>query len=147
MRCGFGLVFAVALAACTLPTEAEVEAPEAVEIAALDAPSPPPEARRADEFDTTTEEQRKAALDPAENGVLIGRAVLTLGDPGRAGFWVESELVSQASEGRIELEDGGKSIEVALLPTSGSGRISLAALRLLEVPLTAIVEVDVFENQ
>ncbi len=88
-----------------------------------------------------------AALEPDKGGVLLGQAVVTLGDPGRAGFWVETELVTQSGQGRIELSDGSKSVEVALLPSAGSGRISLAALRLLEVPLTALVEVKLFAEQ
>lgn len=147
MRYGFGLVAAVALAGCAVPQQAVDAPPEPVEIAALDAPAPPPEARRADEFDTTTQSQRMAALEPDEGGVLLGQAVVTLGDPGRAGFWVETELVAQSGQGRIELSDGSKSVEVALLPSAGSGRISLAAMRLLEVPLTALVQVKVFAEQ
>ena len=147
MRWDIGIVAAMVLTGCTLPPEALVETIEPVGIAALDAPAPPPEARRTNEFDTTTQAQRLAALEPEEEGVLIGQAVLTLGDPGRAGFWVETEFVSKPGQGRVELDGGEKGVDVALLPTSGSGRISLAALRLLEVPLTAFVKVNIFENQ
>lgn len=147
MRYVLGAIFALSLSGCAVEPEASIAPPEPAEIAALDAPPPPPEARRAEEFDTTTEAQREAALEAEEGGVLLGSAVLTLGDPGRSGFWIETVLVSEASKGRIELDAGGKGVDVALLPSSGSGRISLAALRLLEVPLTAFVEVNIFENQ
>lgn len=147
MRVSFGLGSAIVLMGCVVPPEAELAATEAAPFPELNAPAPPTDARRVDEFDTTTDAQRIAALEPSQEGAFLGEAVLSLGDPARAGFWVETALVAAPTEGRIELREGDKSVEVALLPGSGSGRISLAALRLLEVPLTDLVEVNIYENQ
>lgn len=147
MRLMFGLGLGLVLAGCVVQPEAEVLVPAPEVIDALGAPAPPPDARRIDEFDTTTEAQRAAALETSAEGVLLGEAVLSLGDPGRAGFWVETPLVTTAGEGRIEVKESGRDVEVALFPGVGSGRISLAALRLLEVPLTSLVEVKIYENQ
>ena len=138
--------FAV-LSACVVPREeAVLAAPEDVP-PQMAAPAPPPEARRVEEFDTTTEAQRVAAATPSSTGALLGEAVVTLGDPGRAGFWVETALVDAQSNGRVELRDGSKSVDVVLFPDDGGGRMSLAALRLLDAPLTALVEVNIYEYQ
>lgn len=142
-----GLGVVVLLAGCAAPSNVMVSPPEVVMTDPLQAAAPPPDARRVDEFDTTTEAQRLAALETSENGVLLGEAVLSLGDPGRAGFWVQSSLVSSPGQGRVVLIEGGRDVEVELLPGSGSGRISLAALRLLEVGLTSLVEVKIYEYQ
>ena len=147
MRFGLSIWFLPLLAACTAAPEVTVVPPPAVDIPALDAPAPPPEARRVEEFDTTTEDQREAALDVSEEGVLLGSAVVSLGDPGEAGFWVKAALVTAPGTGRVALLDDEKSVEVALLPSEGSGRASLAVLRLLDVPLTDLVEVNIYENQ
>ncbi|NNJ67081.1 MAG: D-galactarate dehydratase [Boseongicola sp.] len=147
MRWSVGLVLGVVLAGCVVPPEVDVSVPEPEVIDAIEAPAPPPDARRVDEFDTTTEEQRAAALETSNDGVLLGEEVLSLGDPGRSGFWVETPLVATVGEGRIALKDGSREVEVVLFPGTGSGRISLAAMRLLEVPLTSLVEVNIYENQ
>lgn len=147
MRKSFGMGVVIALAGCVGQPEAVVAPPEVVVADPLDVVAPPVDARRVDEFDTTTEAQRVAALDTAQDGVFLGEAVLSLGDPGRAGFWVETSLVSINGQGRVALNDGDREVDVELLAGTGSGRISLAALRLLEVDLTSLVEVNIYEYQ
>ncbi len=147
MRKSFGIGLAFALAGCVSQSEPVVAPPEVVVADALDVVAPPADARSVDEFDTTTEAQRVAALEPAQEGVLLGEAVLSLGDPGRTGFWVETDLVSANGQGRIALKDSDREVDVELLVGTGSGRISLAALRLLDVDLTSLVEVNIYEYQ
>lgn len=143
--------FALALAGCAsvqMPTLSTK--PEAT-VAAAD-----PEARVAptnavtvEEFDTTTTAERAAAeAAPAPAGeALLGKTVASLGDPTLGGFWLETPLVDATRQGRIE-SASGKSVNVELRPIDGAAsagsRISLAALRLLEVPLTDLPELSVY---
>ena len=111
----------------------------------LAAPPPPTNARTVDQFDTTTEEQKVAAASPPAGGRLLGTTVASLGDPSRAGFWIETPLATDPGEGRIVYPANGKSVQVALIPTDGgSSRVSLAALRLLEAPLTDLPVLEVY---
>lgn len=109
------------------------------------APPPPRDARTVEDFDTTTAEQRSDAAQPAEGGRLLGTTVASLGDPGRPGFWIETPLASAAGQGKVVHPATGKSAEVELLPASGGGsRVSLAALRLLGLPLTDLPTLEVY---
>ena len=121
-------------------------APEAASQPTSAAPPPPPAARTVEQFDTTTQAQRAAASEPASGGRSLGTVVASLGDPSTPGFWIETSLVKDAAKGRIMATQTGQSVEVELRPTDGSARVSLAAWRLLEVPLTALAEVEVFVN-
>ena len=126
---------------------AEEEVPEAVINPELAAPPPPPAARTVEQFDTTTEEQRVAAAAPASGGSLLGTTVASLGDPGRPGFWAETELVSEVTTGRLVFPASGKRVEVELTPADGGGtRVSLAAMRVLEAPLTDLPVLEVYAN-
>ena len=147
MRVWLAMGLMTGLAACAVSPEMGVAAPEVVVLPEIQTPAPPPGARRVDEFDTTTQAQRSAALEISEGGVLLGEAVLSLGDPGRAGFWIETALVTSPGQGRVTLHEGDTSVEVALLPGIGSGRISLATMRLLEVSLTDLVNANIYEYQ
>lgn len=121
------------------------ETPAVVE--GLGAPSPPENARSVEEFDTTTEEQRIAAAAPAAGGRLLGTTVASLGDPSRPGFWIETTLATAPGKGRLVYPVNGKSVEVELFPIeSGSSRVSLAAFRLLEAPLTDLPVLEVYAN-
>lgn len=108
---------------------------------------PPETARSIEEFDTTSDVQRREAADASEGGVLLGQDVVTLGDPARPGFWVQTALVDAETSGRAELLGAGGGAEVALVPTDGSGRISLAALRVLDVSFTDLVEEGVYDTR
>lgn len=136
------------LAACAELSGVRTEpVPDPTDIAAEGPPPPPVNARSVEEFDTTTREQRQAAGAPSSGGRLLGSTVASLGDPSRPGFWIETELVAAAGKGRLVYPANGKSVEVDLLPSgSGSSRVSLAAFRLLEAPLTDLPVLEVYAN-
>ncbi|MBM9595343.1 D-galactarate dehydratase [Roseitranquillus sediminis] len=107
------------------------------------APSPPPGARTAAQFDTTTAEQRAAATavdDAAEEE--LGSVVVSLGDPAQGGLWLRTPLVGAARAGRV-VTQAGRSGLVELIPSDGGSRMSLAAMRLLDLPLGGLHTVTV----
>ena len=147
----FGMLIVILwLASCAYLEQAEPpnsEEARAVTVPGLAAPPPPPAARTAEQFDTTTEEQRAAASEPSNGGTLLGTTIASLGDPSRPGFWAETDLVDSVTLGRLEYPATGKSVEVELTPAGeGGSRVSLAAMRVLEAPLTALPELDVYSN-
>lgn len=101
-----------------------------------------------DQFDTTTPQERAAALAGGGGGAAIGRTVATLGNPADPGFWLETPLVDTVRSGRVVAVASGKAVQVELRPIEadpGAGsRISLPALRLLEVGLAGLHELDVY---
>jgi len=102
-------------------------------------------ARTPDQFDTTTAADREAAAAVDAGGQDLGQTTATLGDPTQPGFWLETPLVTEVTQGRISYH--GRWISVELRPSgvaAGSGsRISLAAMRLLDAPLTGIIDIRV----
>lgn len=111
----------------------------------------PDNARTEEEFDTTSAEDRAAALDAAAGSSAesnLGLTIASLGDVTQTGIWLKTPLVSEVSQGRVEVVDTGKAVAVELLPLDGDAgagsRISLAAMRLLEVDLTALTELRVY---
>lgn len=72
--------------------------------------------------------------------------VAGLGDPGRAGLWMETPLVSDKRNARITAPNG-QSVVVTLEPMSGDqgagSRLSIGAMRALGLPLTELVKVSV----
>ena len=123
--------------------------PGAPEVAAR---TPPPDARSVEEFDTTTVEERQAAATAQEMGgeQALGTTVVSLGDPARPGFWIETPLVSTGGTGRVVYPGTGKASQVELIPIDGpvtaGSRMSLAVMRLIGVPLTGLAEVQVFSG-
>ncbi len=110
---------------------------------------PPAGARTAAQFDTTSEAERRAAQSAESTaGTALGTSIASLGNPARPGFWLETPLVSSPAKGRVEYPVNGKWVAVDLIPidgpASGGSRISLAAMRLLEAPLTGLPQVRVF---
>lgn len=112
---------------------------------------PPAEtARTAEEFDTTSAEDRAAAIaEPEPEGeALLGSTVATLGSPTKPGFWLETPLVSTDGPGRVVAVATGKSVQLDLVPIGGAegagSRISLPALRLLGLPLAGLHELGVY---
>ena len=118
------------------------------------APPPPADARTVDQFDTTTAEERaeviQAATAPRSAEVSLGTTVASLGNPAEPGFWLETALVDDVAEGRVLVPSSGATVAVELRPIgrgAGAGsRMSLAAMRLLELPLTGLPEVEVFRR-
>ncbi len=120
--------------------------PDTVE---LEARRPPTSARTVDEFDTTTAEEREAAktATDASGEKSLGTTIVSLGDPVRPGFWLETALVAAPAKGRVVYPTTGATVQVDLLPIDGGGsRMSLPAMRLLGVPLTELAEVQVFSG-
>ncbi|MGJ8603897.1 MAG: hypothetical protein ACSHXH_07180 [Marivita sp.] len=106
-------------------------------------------ARTAEEFDTTTADERRVAASatPVSAERALGATIVSLGDPTRPGFWLETSLVSSPSSGRVVYPATGQSAQVELIPSDGGGgRMSLPAMRLIGVPLTGLVEVQVFSG-
>lgn len=149
------LIGALSLSACTQADLNALFPPvETVEVAPVvlvpPPPPPPADARTADEFDTTSAEERAAALaTPASTGEQrLGTTLSTLGSPADPGIWIQTPLVSEVTLGRVEVTATGKSVSLELRPSGGEpgsgSEISLPAMRLLEVPLTAIQELTVY---
>ena len=111
---------------------------------------PPEGARTAEQFDTTTpDERKKAAAAPKPGGEsLLGETVVSPGDPAATGFWLETPLVTTVRQGRGENPATGKSSQVELRPIegpkTGGSRISLAAMRLIGASLTDLPTLKVF---
>ncbi len=158
------LAFAALLTGCAAPSLQGLIAPAAapadggslpappdVAVETLDPtppPPPPPTASTVAEFDTTTEEDRAAALTVTDEAAerLLGVTLASLGAPGDPGIWVKTPLVDSLTAGRVEYQ--GRSINVDLRPLAGAAgagsQISLPAMRLLDAPLTGIIELRVY---
>ena len=114
-------------------------------------PPPPAGADTADELDTTTEEDRAAAVAPPPDpaaAASLGTTVASLGPPADPGIWMETPLVAEPTMGRVVYPANGRSVTLELRPSGGAAgsgsQISLAAMRLLEAPLTGLLELEVF---
>lgn len=156
------LIVAPLLAACSSPSLSRFgpsegaapvfAAPEAVSVQTLDptpAPEPPKSARTAAEFDTTSQEDREAALaKPVNAEAELGTTLATLGSPADPGIWLKTPLVDKLVMGRVLYK--GASVNLELRPSGGAegsgSQISLAAMRLLDAPLTGIIELTVFSG-
>ena len=157
------LLFAAlfALSACSqMPKQAdlpEAASPSAEQVRPVPRPAGlgrvvPKAAKTAEEFDVTTAQERaEATAVPAQGGEKSpGLTVASLGDPTQAGFWIKTPLVDIASKGRVVFPGNGKSVQVDLVPIEGAdsagSRLSLAAFRILEAPLTELPEIEVFSG-
>lgn len=114
------------------------------------APVPSSTARTVEQFDTTTAEDRAEALTPVQSGgeQRLGTTIASLGSPTDPGIWIKTPLVTTVTQGRVVYTATGKSVNVELRPSGGApgsgSQISLAAMRLLEAPLTGLPELEVF---
>jgi hypothetical protein len=143
----------VAVSACgVLPRLGQApESPAPVPAAppAAMAPLPRPTARTPDALDTTTPAQRaEATAGSPVQGARLGTTIASLGNPTEPGFWIRTPLARNEGPGRIEDPATGKSVRLHLIPLdapAGAGsQVSLPALRLLGVSLTALPEVVVY---
>ncbi|MDQ2095400.1 hypothetical protein [Rhodalgimonas zhirmunskyi] len=117
---------------------------------------PPSGARTVEQFDTTSQAEKAAAAEAAQQAVKsgagqkLGQTVASLGDPAKPGLWIETPLVSKASKGRVVYPVNGKAVELDLIPIEGpktaGSRMSLAALRVIEAPLTDLPTVEVYSE-
>ena len=151
MRRFYPLLLLPLLAACAAgdslaPRQSAPVTPAAT--APTTSPLPAPSGRTAEALDTTSAAERAAALDVAPAAEReLGTAIASLGSPSEAGIWLKTPLVTSVSEGRLVWTETGKSITVNLRPAegnSGTTQISLAALRLLEAPLSALPELTIY---
>ncbi len=156
------LVVLGALAACAqVPKESSAPsgalAPDADQVRPVLRPAGlgrvvPKAAKTAEDFDVTTAQERaEAAAVPVEGGEKrLGLSVASLGDPTQAGFWIKTPLVDAPGKGRVVYPGNGKSVQVDLIPIEGAetagSRLSLAAFRIIEAPLTELPEVEVFSG-
>ena len=127
------------------PAPAAATQPAAVtpEISGTGRPTP------ANQLDVATDSKRAAAADtvPKSAGTLLGVTVAALGNPAQTGFWLKTALVDVETQGSIRTAATGAAVNLTLLPleaASGS-QLSLSAMRMLDVPLTALVEVKVYQ--
>ena len=112
---------------------------------------PPAGARTAEAFDTTTQDERIAAVQEAKSqaqATRLGVTIASLGAPSEAGIWLKTPLVDAPAKGRVDDPASGASVAVDLVPLDaprGAGsQLSLAAMRLLGVGLTELPEVEVY---
>ncbi|SMH53021.1 hypothetical protein [Maritimibacter sp. HL-12] len=148
------LILVVLLSACAeiAPPDADMAPPEGMTrpMPRPDSDAPPSGARTADAFDTTTDAERAAALSATVPGTeaRLGRTVATLGSPADPGLWLETPLTDRVRPGRVVAVASGESVKLELRPIDappGAGsRISLPAVRLLNIGLTGLHDLDVF---
>ncbi|MEM8981133.1 MAG: hypothetical protein AAGD04_16780 [Pseudomonadota bacterium] len=149
------IVILLGLMGCAVPLNEDGKTdPTSEPVEKTLAPAPPPPAQTAvtaEQFDTTTPEQRAAVVvapkaEQPDTG--LGKTVVSLGSPADPGFWLATPLVSSKRAGRVTVP-GGASAEVELRPIDGpataGSRLSLPAMRVLKLPLTGLTEVEVYE--
>lgn len=124
--------------------EASVATPAPVVVTA---PEPPKNATTVADFDTTSQADREAAVTTiAAAQTRLGTTIASLGSPTEPGIWLKTPLVKTLTAGRVEYQ--GSAINIELRPSGGAAgsgsQISLAAMRLLEAPLTGLPELTVF---
>ncbi|WP_272007106.1 hypothetical protein [Roseovarius sp. ZX-A-9] len=106
-------------------------------------------AQTAEALDTTSAAE-KAAAQAASGGRDLGVTIASLGAPAEPGFWLKTPLVREPGKGRVRHGATGKSVQVDLIPIDGpktaGSRLSLAAMRLLGVPLTSLPELRVYQT-
>lgn len=132
------------------PAQTDETVPES-ETETLTVEAPPANARTVEQFDTTSEEERAAAVVEAQSVDAVkdlGMTIASLGSPSDPGIWLKTPLVTSPAKGRVEYPEKGTSVAVNLFPIggdTGSGsRMSLAAMRLIEADLTGLPEIRVF---
>ena len=168
MKHVFPIIALLGLGACASPSlqgifpppdgEAEpvvggAAAPNPLPAPTLDPTPPPPPPQSAvtvEQFDTTTAEDREEAqvIEATVTEAELGTTIASLGPPTEPGIWLKTPLVDTLTPGIIEYQ--GKRINVELRPSGGAegsgSQISLAAMRLIEAPLTSLPQITVFSR-
>jgi hypothetical protein len=137
------------------PTEATVEEPlsalnvpeeQVVETTPVDVGAG---GQSADALDQTTAAEKEAATVAPVGAAVLGTTIASLGDPTEQGFWLRTPLVSEETQGAVETA-GGAVVQVKLIPIDGpvsaGSRISLAAMRALDLGLTDLATLTVSVN-
>jgi len=119
------------------------------------APAPASAAVPAGPQPETPEEVTEVAQAPAAAAEVttdigparLGTTVVSLGNPAESGMWLKTPLVKAQAKGRV-VADGGKSVEVDLIPIDGAAtagsRMSLQAMQGLGLNVTSLPTVQVF---
>ncbi len=106
--------------------------------------APPPTADVDSEVQIASAEP--AAAPAATPTGQLGTTVASLGSPTEGGLWLETPLVDEPTQGRVEYN--GQSVSVQLRPSGGEpgsgSQISLEAMRALGAPLTGLPELTVY---
>jgi hypothetical protein len=107
-----------------------------------------PVAEVAVELEPSIEAETPDQDTPGDIAGTPGVTIASLGDPGTPGMWLKTTRVQAETSGRITAVNSGASARVTLLPIPGAkdagGRLSLEAMRALGVPLTELVELQVY---
>ena len=133
----------VALAGCSTPSFQGLIGPSPQPTVAAPAPTlnptppppPPANAVTAEQFDTTSQEERAAAVvsETPSTAEPLGTTIAALGPPAEPGIWLKTPLVTALTPGRVTYQD--KAINIELRPSGGAAgsgsQISLAAMRLI----------------
>ncbi len=120
--------------------------------ATAEAPAPAPTPATPKPEPTVTAEAPTPAPAPAPAPAAagdgrLGTTVASIGSADEPGFWIKTPLVSANASGRLFYPESGRTVQVQLIPGSGSGsQVSLAALRLLDAPLDGQPELVVYQN-
>lgn len=97
-----------------------------------------------DKVDTEEVAPKQEGMSAPLRGEL-GATVVSLGAAGEPGMWLKTPLVTQTQKGRVY--HNGLWLAVTLIPIEGEAgagsRMSLSAMRALELPLTELTEVRV----
>lgn len=108
---------------------------------------PVADATQASELDQSTAAARQQASQTTSGARPLGSTIASLGDATEPGFWLKTPLVDAQTPGVLRSKATGMTAQVTLLPIEGpataGSRVSLSAMRLLEVPLTELVELEV----
>ena len=84
---------------------------------------------------------------PTSGGGALGKTIAALGDVTDPGFWIKTPLVKAKGKGTVSYAKSGRTVQVDLIPMdgpkTGGSQLSLATMRLLDVPLTELAEVSV----
>ena len=101
----------------------EAAAPVVETLDPTPAQPPPPKARTVEQFDTTTAEDRAAAVAKPEPAgeTKLGTTIATLGSPADPGIWIKTPLVTELVMGRAVYGANGRSVNLELAPV-GWGR-------------------------
>ncbi len=106
-----------------------------------------PPVAQAPEIEESQPQAETEDTAPSLDGAL-GTTVVSLGAASEPGMWLKTPLVSRERKGRVYYN--GLWLAVTLIPIEGEAtagsRMSLAAMRALEMPLTELSEVRVTAN-
>ncbi len=132
------------LSAIDPPAEPDVSAPSepsVVEVGAV--------GQNAASLDKSTTAEKQAASTAPAGATFLGTTIASLGDPTEQGFWLRTPLVETETQGSVETESGAV-VQLKLIPIDGpssaGSRISLAAMRGLNLGLTDLASLKVSKS-